>query len=107
MVGDPVLRDGAEGQIKDELAQQVVQSVSSAVALAEPFGLAFPTVCIVIWSHRLHCWVWFAAKKTGNVPQGVIEVTPEDTQRMQNLIDDGWDTATAIFRTLGVRPVDV
>lgn len=58
-----------------------------------------------MWSHKLGCWVYLVSQKTGQNPPGTIEVTPADIERMDVLIHDGWETDTAIERTLGVRPV--
>lgn len=63
-----------------------------------------PVLRVDLWSHKLRTWVYIVPKKTGQNPQGTFEITLEDIARMEELIADGWDTDTAIYRTLGVRP---
>ncbi len=64
-----------------------------------------PVVRVDMWSQRLQAWVFLVQTKTLQNPPGTHEVTPADIERIQSLIDDGWDEPTAIYRTLGVRPV--
>ncbi len=64
-----------------------------------------PIVQVHIWSHKLNTWVYAVSEKKGTNPQGTYEVTREDVDRMDALVADGWPLDTAIYRTMGVRPV--
>ena len=79
-----------------------MESVVPALALFEVDRV--PIVRIDMWSTKLNTWVYLVPEKTGQNPQGTFEVTPAEVKRMVELINDGWDEATAIYRTMGVRP---
>lgn len=76
--------------------------MTNAAALFEIKGQ--PIASITMWSHVLNAWVFLVPQKSGQVPPGVYEITPADVARMQEMVDDGWDRPTAIYRVMGVRP---
>lgn len=78
-------------------------AVGPAITL---FGVEdIPNVVVEMWSHKLRAWVYLVPRRTGKHRPGTYEITAVEVARMQQLINDGWDADTAIFRTMGVRPV--
>lgn len=65
-----------------------------------------PEMAVILWSGALGKLIYLVPER-GKVfvPPGAMEVTHADIQRIQELEADGWDRPTAIYRTLGIRPV--